>query len=157
MTQGQLVGKEGEMKNGEVARKRLKISVPNFDNSDLIKSYALTLVARCMNPEEQELKSLLVMFPKIWKMEERVTAADLGMGKFQFHFEKEEDIETVLEMQPYHFDYWMLSLARWQPRMPKNFPSEIPFWIKVEGVSLEFQLGGTKCQGKGEEEKEKGQ
>lgn len=143
MSQGYFVGKEGAMKTGEVARKRLKISVPHFDNSELIKSYALTLVGRCMNPDEQEINSLLVMLPKIWKVEERVTGADLGMGKFQFHFEKEEDIETVLEMQPYHFDFWMLSLARWQPRMPKNFPSEIPFWIKVEGVPLEFWSTAT--------------
>ncbi|KAL0837751.1 hypothetical protein Bca101_089641 [Brassica carinata] len=126
-----------------MARKRLKISVPHFDNSDLIKSYALTLVGRCMNPEEQKVDALLVMLPKIWKVEERVTGADLGMGKFQFHFEREEDIEAVMEMQPYHFDYWMLSLARWQPRMPRNFPSEIPFWIKVEGVPLEFWSTAT--------------
>ncbi|CAN7046004.1 unnamed protein product [Brassica oleracea var. botrytis] len=126
-----------------MARKRLKISVPHFDNSDLIKSYALTLVGRCMNPEKQKVDALLVMLPKIWKVEERVTGADLGMGKFQFHFEREEDIEAVLEMQPYHFDYWMLSLARWQPRMPRNFPSEIPFWIKVEGLPLEFWSTAT--------------
>lgn len=137
MTQGQLVGKGGDKVNGEKARKRLKISVPHF-NSDLIKSYAMTLVGRCMNPEAQKVDALLVMLPKFWKVEERVTGADLGMGKFQFHFEREEDIEAVLEMQPYHFDYWMLTLARWQPRMPKNFPSEIPFWIKVEGVPLEL-------------------
>uniref|UniRef100_M4ENM2 DUF4283 domain-containing protein n=1 Tax=Brassica campestris TaxID=3711 RepID=M4ENM2_BRACM len=143
MTQGQLVGKGGDAKNGEMARKRLKISVPHFDNSDLIKSYALTLVGRCMNPEKQKVDALLVMLPKIWKVEERVTGADLGMGKFQFHFEREEDIEAVLEMQPYHFDYWMLALARWQPRMPRNFPSEIPFWIKVEGVPLEFWSTAT--------------
>ena len=138
MTQGQLVEKGGDMVSGEMARKRLKISVPHFDNSDLIKSYDMTLVGRCMNPEAQKVDALLVMLPKFWKVEERVTGADMGMGKFQFHFEREEDIKAVLEMQPYHFDYWMLSLARWQPRMPRNFPSEIPFWIKVEGVPLEL-------------------
>ncbi|XP_013739131.1 uncharacterized protein LOC106441930 [Brassica napus] len=110
-----------------MALKRLKISVPHFDNTDLIKSYAMTLVGRCMNPEAQKVDVLLVMLPKIWK----------------FHFEREEDIKAVLEMQPYHFDYWMLSLARWQPHMPRNFPSEIPFWIKVEGVPLELWSTAT--------------
>lgn len=88
MTQGQLVGKVGEIKNGEGTRKRLKISVPHFDNSDLIKSYSKTLIGRCMNPEKQKVNSLLMMILKIWKVEERVTGADLGMGRFQFHFEK---------------------------------------------------------------------
>ncbi|RID62235.1 hypothetical protein BRARA_E01322 [Brassica rapa] len=138
MSQGQLVGKGGASKEGEGVRKRLKISVPHFDNSDLIKSYAMTLIGRCMNPVAQKVNSLLVMLPKIWKVEERVTGADLGKGMFQFHFEKEEDIEAVLESQPYHFDYWMISIARWQPRMTRSFPSEIPFWIKVEGLPTEF-------------------
>ncbi|KAJ4910012.1 Uncharacterized protein Rs2_04633 [Raphanus sativus] len=138
MSQGQLVGKVDEVKNGEGNRKRLKISVPHFDNTDLIKSYARTLIGRCMNPDEQIVKSLLMNLPKIWMVEERVTGVDLGMGKFQFHFDKEEDLVAVLEMQPYHFDYWMLALARWQPRMARTFPSEIPFWITVVGVPTEF-------------------
>lgn len=45
---------------------------------------------------------------------------------------------AVLEMQPYHFDFWMLFLARWRPRMARSFPSEIPFWIFVVGVPTEF-------------------
>ena len=71
-------------------------------------------------------------------MEERVAGTDLGFGRFQFDFVEEEDIETVLKAQPFHFDYWMTALARWQPKMPQNFPSAIPFWIKVLGVPLEF-------------------
>lgn len=47
---------------------------------------------------------------------------DLGLGKFQFDFEREEDIDGVLRMQPYHFDYWMLSVAQWQPRMAQSYP-----------------------------------
>ncbi|KAL0751009.1 hypothetical protein Bca101_033012 [Brassica carinata] len=113
-----LVGKAGDGKNGEGNRKQLKISIPHFDNSDLIKSYSKTLIGRCMNPEEQDVTVLLVMLPKIWKVEERVVA--------------------VLEMQPYHFDYWMIALARWQPRMARDFPSEIPLWIKIVGVPTEF-------------------
>ncbi|CAN7042501.1 unnamed protein product [Brassica rapa subsp. trilocularis] len=56
MSQSQLLGNGGDMKNGEGNRKRLKIS----DNSDLIKSYSKTLRGRCMNPMEQDVKALLV-------------------------------------------------------------------------------------------------
>lgn len=65
------------------------------------------------------------------------------MGRFQFDFEKDEDIEAVLRMQPFHFDYWMLSLVRWQPRKELNYPSEITFWVKVLGVPLEFWAAQT--------------
>ena len=138
MAQSQLIGKSGEMKGVEGARKRLKISVPHFDNTSLIKQYDKTLIGRCMNPAGQDINALLVMLPKIWKVEDRVAGTDLGFGRFQFDFVEEEDIEAVLKMQPYHFDYWMIALARWQPKMPRDFPLEIPFWIKVLGVPLEF-------------------
>ncbi|KAG2280449.1 hypothetical protein Bca52824_051669 [Brassica carinata] len=80
-----------------------------FNNSALIKTYSKTLIGRCMNPPEQEMKALIQNIPKIWKLEDRVVGTDLGFGKFQFDFETEEEIETVLKLQPYHFDYWMLA------------------------------------------------
>lgn len=86
MTQSQLLGNVGEVKNGEGTRKRLKISVPHFDNSALIKTFSKTLLGRCMNPEEQEMKALISNLPKIWKLEEKVVGTDLGFGKFQFDF-----------------------------------------------------------------------
>lgn len=137
-TQSQLLGSSGDNKNGEGAQKRLKILVPHFNNSDLIKDYSKTLIGICMNPEEQNTKYLIVTLPKIWNMEERVIGADLGLGRFQFDFDEEEYIETVLKIQPLRFDYWMIYLVRWQPRKNKNYPSEITFWIKVLGVLLEF-------------------
>ncbi|XP_022561237.1 uncharacterized protein LOC111207467 [Brassica napus] len=66
-----------------------------------------------------------------------------GFGKFQFDFKTEEDIDAVLKLQPYHFDYWMLALARWQPKQSKVFPSEIPFWVRIIGVPLEFRTWPT--------------
>ncbi|WZZ17525.1 hypothetical protein YC2023_110614 [Brassica napus] len=113
--------------------------VPHFDNSALIKTYARTLIGRCMNPAEQEMPALLQNIPKIWKLEDRVVGTDLGHGKFQFDFQTEEEIEAVLKLQPYHFDYWMLAIARWQPRKSQLFPSEIPFWVRVRGVPMEFK------------------
>nr|VDD11740.1 unnamed protein product [Brassica rapa] len=84
MSQSQLIGKNGDGKNEEGNRKRLTISVPHFDNSYLIESNSKTLIGRCMNPKEQDIKALIMMLPKIWKMEDR-------FGKFQFNSDQEED------------------------------------------------------------------
>lgn len=67
----------------------------------------------------------------------------MGFGKFQFDFQTEEDIDAVLKQQPYHFDYWMLALDRWQPKQSKVFPSEIRFWVRIIGVPLEFRTAPT--------------
>ncbi|KAL0801513.1 hypothetical protein Bca101_056689 [Brassica carinata] len=138
MTQSQLIGKSENKKTAENVIKKLKISVPHFDNSELIKGYSRTLIGRCMNPSKQDVKLLITMLPKIWKVEDRVVGADLGLGRFQFDFEQEADIEEVLKMQPFHFDYWMLSLVRWQPRVERNYPYEIRFWVRVLGVPLQL-------------------
>ncbi|XP_009139367.2 uncharacterized protein LOC103863369 [Brassica rapa] len=141
--QSNLLSHGEEQKNGEGKRKRLKISVAHFDNSALIRTYSKTLIGRCMNPVEQQMSALFTNLPKIWKLEERVTGSDLGFGKFQFDFKTEEELEAVLRQQPFHFDYWMLALARWQPKQLKDFPSEIPFWIRVVGLPLEFRTVPT--------------
>ena len=143
MTQSQLLGAGGDIKEGEGARKRLKISVPHFDNYALVKTYSKTIIGRCMNPPAQEMKALLQNIPKIWKLEDRVVGTDLRHGKFQFDFQTEEEIEAVLKLQPYHFDYWMVALARWQPRKSQLFPAEIPFWVRVLGVPMEFMTQAT--------------
>lgn len=54
----ELIGKSGDGKDGEGNRKRLKISIPHFDNSDLVKSYSKTLIGRCMNPAKHVTKNL---------------------------------------------------------------------------------------------------
>lgn len=89
------------------------------------------------------MKALISNMPKIWKLEEKVVGTDLGFGKFQFDFKKEEDMEGVLKLQPFHFDYWMLSLARWQPKKSLLYPFEIPFWVRVIGVPAEFKTEPT--------------
>lgn len=55
---------------------------------------------------------------------------------FQFQFELESDLLTVLEKQPYHYARWMVILQRWEPTISPNFPSMIPFWIKIQGVPI---------------------
>ncbi|KAG2323147.1 hypothetical protein Bca52824_016360 [Brassica carinata] len=142
MSQRQLIAKVGN-KNMEAVRKPLRITVPPFDNSELIQSYDKTLIGKCMNPSEQDVKALIIMLPKIWKMEDRVAGADLGLGRFQFDFNTEEEIEEVLKMQPYHFDYWMISLMRWKPVMEKSYLTEITFWVRVLGVPLQYWAEST--------------
>ncbi|KAJ4885335.1 hypothetical protein Rs2_35428 [Raphanus sativus] len=142
MTQGQWITKSGG-KTVEANKPCLKITVPRFDNSELIASYDKTLIGRCMNPQKQDMKVLLFMLPRIWQVEERVVGTDLGLGRFQFVFQEEEDITEVLKMEPFHFDYWMVSLVRWKPVLEVNYPSRINFWVRVMDIPLQFRAAQT--------------
>ncbi|KAL0717807.1 hypothetical protein Bca4012_067129 [Brassica carinata] len=141
MTQGQWITKSGG-KMVEGPKPGLKISVPRFDNSGLIASYAKTLIGRCMNPPKQAMKMLLFMLPRIW-LEGRVVGTDLGRGRFQFAFEREEYIVEVLKMGPFHFDSWMISLVRWKPVVEINYPSKIIFWVYALDIPLQFWAAQT--------------
>lgn len=139
MTQGNWIEKSGG-KKVEVARPGIRITVPKFDNSELIASYSKTLIGRCMNPPRQDMNDLLFMLSRIWNVEGRVVGVDLGLGRFQFNFDLEEDIVAVLKMEPFHFDHWMLSLVRWKPVLEPNYPSKIVFWVRVLDIPLHFRV-----------------
>ncbi|XP_024006620.1 uncharacterized protein LOC112083121 [Eutrema salsugineum] len=46
-------------------------------------------------------------------------------------------------MEPFHFDYWMISLVRWAPVVDPSYPSAITFWVCVIGVPLHFWADPT--------------
>ncbi|XP_010496376.1 PREDICTED: uncharacterized protein LOC104773458 [Camelina sativa] len=115
-----------------------KVKIPFFDNKALIEGYSKTVVGRCLNPRAQDMKSLLVMFPRFWNLEGKVVGADLGMGKFQFDFDDEVDIDGVMKLVPFHFDQWMVSMVRWSPTVDPLYPSALTFWVRVMGVPVQF-------------------
>ncbi|KAF3578686.1 hypothetical protein DY000_02029701 [Brassica cretica] len=45
--------------------------------------------------------------PAQWKMHDRITANDLGNGKFLLNFVNEEDLQSVLRQGPFHFNFCM--------------------------------------------------
>ncbi|CAH2060939.1 unnamed protein product [Thlaspi arvense] len=124
---GHLGSANGSNKGKATLQPMLKITVPRFDNTKLISGYSQTLIGKCVNPLKQDMNALLIMFPRIWKVEDRVTGADLGMWRFQFDFDEEEDIISVLQMEPYHFDGWMVVLVRWEPLIEPNYLSILTF------------------------------
>jgi len=104
----------------------------------LIKENALTLIGRVTNPQEQRISVLIPALPRKWHIQGRAVGSDLGHGCFQFRFEKEEDLQRVLDNRPYHFAYCMVILQRWEPVISATFPSQIPFWIRIKGLPLHF-------------------
>lgn len=77
---------------------------------------------------------LIPFLGDLWKTSVRAIGADLGQGVFQFQLASEEDLQLVLENRPYHVSKWMVILQRWEPSVDRNFPSQIPFWVRVQGI-----------------------
>ena len=66
----------------------------------------------------------------------RLTSRALGPSLFQFGFEYEKDLQTILSKAPFHFKKWMLILQRWEPIVSDDFPNRIPFWVNIHGIDV---------------------
>ena len=88
------------------------IPIPEFDFSDLIEKYKLTLVGRMFHVDGRSVDALIKHMPKrhIWDVEGKVRGTNLGNNKFQFDYDSEQDLQKVLQRRPCHFNKWSFSL-----------------------------------------------
>ena len=118
--------------------KKSPIRIPASNNEALIAQNKLTLIGRVTNTRFQRPRAVVDIMPQIWNLEGRVEGSDLGPELFQFRFESENDLLSVLAKGPYHHKRWMLLIQRWEPIISPTFPSIISFWIRIHGIPLHY-------------------
>lgn len=146
-TMNRLAGSQARGRNERGTRYRSQVEeeeiirVPAFDNSDLIEKFKRTLIGRMFHPDGRSVDALIKHMPKrrIWDVEGRVRGTNIGNNKFLFDFDKEEDMEKVLQKRPCHFNKWSFALERWTPTIKEEFPNSIPFWVNVVGVPIHYK------------------
>ncbi|VVB11642.1 unnamed protein product [Arabis nemorensis] len=124
----------GKLVAPDQEKKRSKpLQLLPVNNTQILQRFEKTLVGRVLNLEAQEnkVKAVIGFLPTIWKCEGRVQGVEMGRGRFHFRFKEEADLQAVLDNRPYHFDGWMNAIERWVPTVRMDFPSSIPFWIRI--------------------------
>ncbi|KAG5415186.1 hypothetical protein IGI04_002753 [Brassica rapa subsp. trilocularis] len=112
------------------------IKLTDHDVSQNINEFKLSLIGKILKPKKQSVEKLLQKMPVQWGMEDRITANDLGNGKFLLNFTTEEELNSVLRQGPFHFNFCMFVLVRWEPIVHDDYPWIIPFWTRLIGVPL---------------------
>ncbi|XP_013613715.1 PREDICTED: uncharacterized protein LOC106319859 [Brassica oleracea var. oleracea] len=74
--------------------------------------------------------------PSQWGMEDRITANDLGNGKFLLNFTSKEDFNSVLRQGPFLFNFCKFVLVQWEPIVHDDYPWIVPFMVQVIGIPL---------------------
>ncbi|RID63569.1 hypothetical protein BRARA_E02567 [Brassica rapa] len=143
MSQSSLLIRKGASSNGD--RRALNseddiIRIPECDITDAKERFRLTLMGRVFHTRGRSIDALINLLPRsrIWNVEGRVRGLNLGNGRFQFDFDNEVDLQTVLNKRPCHFNQWSFALERWEPFTSETFPNTIPFWINVTGIPVHF-------------------
>ena len=88
------------------------IKLTDHDVSQNINEFKLSLIGKILNPKKQSVEKLFQKMPVQWGMEERITANDLGNGKFLLNFTTEDELNSVLRQGPFHFNFCMFVLVR---------------------------------------------
>ncbi|KAG2330578.1 hypothetical protein Bca52824_001758 [Brassica carinata] len=124
----------------DLAKEDEIIRIPDCDLSVATERFKKTLIGRVLHIGGRSVDAMIGFLPRarIWNVEGRVRGVNLGNGRFQFDFDKEEDLIMVLNKRPCHFNHWIFALERWEPFTSENFPNTIPFWIKVTGVPVHY-------------------
>lgn len=90
------------------------IRIPECDLNDVKERFRLTLIGRVFHIRGRSSDALINLLPRprIWSVEGRVRGLNFGNGRFQFDFDKEEDLQMVLNKRPCHFNQWSFALER---------------------------------------------
>lgn len=97
-----------------------------------------SLITRPINPRRQNLRAMMLAFPRLWGFSDEVTGRLLQNQQVQFIFTSEEAMLSVLRRGPWSFNEWMCSIQRWHPNHTDDELKFIPFWVQVRGIPLQF-------------------
>ncbi|KAJ4887523.1 Uncharacterized protein Rs2_27271 [Raphanus sativus] len=114
------------------------IVLPEDEDYSAVVRNSRSLLGRFLNPPCQNMARMLRTMPKIWKVYERVRGIALTKESFQFIFELESDIQTVLKQGFWTFDDWGMALDRWVEYPPSNFLQTSPIWIRISNIPVNY-------------------
>lgn len=118
------------------------IRIPACDLTAASERFKRTLIGRVIHRGGRSVEAMIALLPRarIWNVEGRARGANLGNGRFKFDFDKEEDLLMVLNRGP---AISIIGFLLWEPSTSENFPSTVPFWIKITGVPVHLWNDGT--------------
>ncbi|XP_056862299.1 uncharacterized protein LOC130509983 [Raphanus sativus] len=107
------------------------IDLPDDPCSNVFDGNSLSILGRLLNPARQQMDKMIEDMPRVWRVYGRVRGIALSAEKFQFIFQREEDMITVLNDHPWTYYQWTMLLDRWIPSPPANFLSSVDVWVRI--------------------------
>ncbi|XP_023644241.1 uncharacterized protein LOC111832135 [Capsella rubella] len=79
-----------------------------------------SIIGRLLCPENQKMSSLIHEMPRIWRVYNRARGIALPNDRFQFIFDSEREMLTILEAGAWTFNDWSMTLERWVEKPPAD-------------------------------------
>ncbi|KAJ0230773.1 hypothetical protein HA466_0304890 [Hirschfeldia incana] len=97
-----------------------------------------SLMGRLLNPECQSMTRMIEYMPTVWRVIGRVRGIVLSRDRFQFIFQREEDLQTVLNDRPWSYNHWTLALERWTEHPDEDFLRSMMLWVRIRNIPVNF-------------------
>ncbi|XP_018460757.2 uncharacterized protein LOC108831734 [Raphanus sativus] len=119
------------------------LTLPDSPTFRVLDDNALSLLGKLLNPDCQNMDRMIDYMPTAWRLVGRVRGIALSCDKFQFIFDREEDLQTVLNDRPWSYNHWTMVLERWTPEPPEDFLRYMEVWVRIRHIPANFFTLGT--------------
>ncbi|KAG7582623.1 Zinc knuckle CX2CX4HX4C [Arabidopsis suecica] len=116
--------------------KPLKLkNLPKFSSCE---RNACSLLGRLLCPEHQKMSRFIHDMPRLWHVSNRARGIALSEENFQFIFDNEHDLETVLHGGAWTYEDWSMVLERWVEKPPEDYLKILPLWIRLRNIPVNY-------------------
>ncbi|XP_013726243.2 uncharacterized protein LOC106430017 [Brassica napus] len=114
------------------------LTLPDSPRFRVFDENEMSLLGRLLNPDCQSMARMIEYMPTAWRVYGRVRGIALSRDRFQFIFQREEDLVTVLNDRPWSYNHWAMVLERWTANPPENFLQSMLIWIRIRHIPVNF-------------------
>ncbi|KAL1195596.1 hypothetical protein V5N11_035080 [Cardamine amara subsp. amara] len=112
------------------------VKLKHFPKTSARERNGCSIMGRLLNPEVQKMSSMIHDMPRLWRTYERCRGIVLSNEVFQFVFDSETDLQTVLEAGAWMYEDWSMVMERWVEDPPENYLKTIPIWVRMRSIPL---------------------
>ena len=112
------------------------LTLPDSPRFRVYDKNETSLLGRLLNPDCQSMACMIEYMPTAWRVYGRVRRIALSRDRFQFVFQREEDLQTVLDDRPWSYNHWAMVIDRWTANPPENFLQSMELWIRIRHIPV---------------------
>ncbi|KAG7543484.1 Reverse transcriptase domain [Arabidopsis thaliana x Arabidopsis arenosa] len=102
-----------------------------------------SIIGKLLCPENQKMTGVIHEMPRLWRVYNRARGIALPEDKFQFIFDSESDMLTVLEAGAWTFNDWSMTLECWVENPSEDYLRILPIWIRLRHIPVNFNTAET--------------
>ncbi|CAA0819886.1 Unknown protein [Striga hermonthica] len=105
-----------------------------------LRECQLSLIGKCFGEKKVNFNGLLTTLGNIWFTRKPFHIKNMGINKFQFLFQSEEDRDKILKGKAWSFEGQYIVLNKWDPRSLEIIEEEevVRLWVQIQNLPLHW-------------------